>query len=155
MTSLSTLLQAIEVGDHADCQGCPWNPRGSGPKPAFATSCCRHGADYGLPGGALSVQVSENPGGSGAEKTKRLCFVCNVDATATNALQLWEAAISCKPYSEGDEYLRGHYWTNATMHGFKKEKDSLDRKMEKSVRSKCSAVLDKKRQQEEESSNAG
>ncbi len=87
--------------------------------------------------------MSEDPGGSGAETTKRLCFVCNIDPVATNALQLWEAAISRKPYSEGDEYLRGHYWTNATMHGFRKKKDSPERKMEKSARLKCSAVLDK------------
>lgn len=136
MTNLNTLLRDAKEGAHPACQYCPWSPAILGPI-AFGTSCCEHGVDYSSPVGAVSVQVAQDPGGSGAAKTGRLCFVCNSDPIARNTRSLWNAAVTLRLHGNDDKYLRGHYWANAIMHGAPKESHP---RMEE-ARSCCSSIL--------------
>lgn len=119
--NLAGVLQASAAGSHPACVGCPWNPQSVGPI-AFGTSCCVHGVDWTQPTSAVSIQIVRDPGGSTPEKTGRLCFVCNrqttTDRTAQNASALWDAAVAAgQNPSVSAALLRGHYWTNAVMHG--------------------------------------
>lgn len=137
MADLQALLHDAKQGALDACQRCSWNPAASG-SVAFATSCREHGVDYVSSASisAVSVQVAQDPGGSGAEKTGRLCFVCNSDRTARNTRSLWEAAVAFQP-PDADKYLSDHYWANAVMHG---KSTGSESRME-DARSCCSSVL--------------
>jgi len=141
MTNLAEVLRSAATGSHAACRGCPWNPRMVG-RIAFGTSCRVHGVDWAEPISARSVQIVRDPGGTTPEQTGTLCFECNKatpsDRTAQNNSALWDAAVVAGASEERAAHLlRGHYWTNAVMHGGTGElADYLER-----ARQHCTGVL--------------
>ncbi len=140
MADLNALLKKAKRGALGACQDCPWSPVKLGPT-AFGTSCREHGVDYTSSVGAVSVQVTQDPGSTTPEKTGRLCSVHNscepTDRTAQNGLSLWNVAVARQQDGGSDPYLGGHYWTNAIMHGAPKG----FRSRIKQARTHCSSVL--------------
>lgn len=140
MKTLDSLLHDAGAGEHPARDGCPWSPKELGAV-AFGVSCEKHGVGHETPS-ALSIQISQDPAGTTPEKTGRLCAVCNggnpTDRTARNGLALWEAAVA-RGALEGDAYLRGHYWTNAMMHGA--PNGTPARRKKRQARDQCSEVL--------------
>lgn len=141
MEPLYSLLRSAGEGKLPVCDGCPWSPKKLG-SVAFGVSCREHGVHHGAASGALSVQVSQDPAGTTPEETGRLCAVCNsgnpTDRTARNGLALWEAAVA-RGTHDGAAYLRGHYWTNAVMHGA--PNGTPARKEKRRARERCSEIL--------------
>lgn len=115
--TMKKLLDAAKEGTHPGCSGCPWNPGLVGKLP-FGKSCCAHGLDWSSPTTAVSMQIVQDPAGTTPEINEKLCAVCNkktpTDRTAQHSFDLWNAAI-------GQQKFKGHYWTNAIMHGASKK----------------------------------
>jgi uracil-DNA glycosylase len=115
--STRELLIAAEGGLLPACEPCPWNPR-IATGVAFGVSCEAHGVPWSTEARAVTMQVVQDPAGTTPERTGRLCFVCNSanasDRTAHNNYALWRAGVAIE---DGPNFLAGHYWTNAIMHG--------------------------------------
>lgn len=134
--TMKKLLDAAKEGTHPGCSDCPWNPGLVGDIP-FGKSCCTHGLDWSSPTTAVSMQIVQDPAGTTPEDTGKLCAVCNkenkTDRTAQHSFDLWNAAI-------GQQKFKGHYWTNAIMHGASKKelRDNINMEM---ARRCCTTVL--------------
>lgn len=120
-TKLETVLTSARAGDHPACLDCPSSPRGVHGA-AYGESCREHGVDWMSPGSAASFMVVRDPADTTAALGK-LCFVCNSDnssdRTAKHAYDLWRGAVALENNEDGlvSRYLKGHYWTNAALHG--------------------------------------
>lgn len=141
--NVNRILKAAEDGTHFGCRGCPWNPGLLIDRIAFGKSCCEHGLDWSsLQATAVSMQIVQDPAGTTPDKTRKLCSVCNsrnqTDRTAQHSFDLWKAAVAPVDGEVAEQYLRGHYWTNAIMHGA--SKNEL-RKQIKQARKCCTKVL--------------
>lgn len=125
--NITELLSQAQNGIHSACTGCPWNPKlYRSNKPAFGVSCTKHGIDWHLSGTATSMLIAQDPAGTTPEKTGNLCGYCNAafstDHSAQQGLELWKAAVSLADSGPGiTRYMKGHYWTNAIMHGIKND----------------------------------
>jgi hypothetical protein len=136
--NLMDFLLSIEYGNHDECSHCPWNPKRI-KSSAFGVSCVKHGIDWNYQDSAVSVLIAQDPAGTTPEKTGYLCIVCNsqfeTDNSARHGFALWKAAVSlAQTGQEAKRYMKGHYWTNAIMHGVK------DKQREK-ARACCKNIL--------------
>jgi len=125
--NLIELLHSVEIGEFAACQPCPWNPKKHKENVDFGKSCILHGIDWTKSDKAISMLIAQDPAGTTPSKTGNLCGVCNVqfstDKSAQHGYALWKAAVSLADSgSEAKRFFNNHYWTNATMHGIKDDK---------------------------------
>jgi hypothetical protein len=149
--NLEVFLDNIKEGHLAFCKNCPWNPQKYPKRIAFGVSCVEHGFDWTKPGSVTSMLIAQDPGGTTPARTGKLCGKCNTqsstDHSANHGFSLWQAAVSLyQSGSDSTKYMKGHYWTNAIMHGFKAlDKDNIkEREIEnqrEAARVCCTKIL--------------
>jgi hypothetical protein len=121
---ITSVLSRARKGDYPGCSSCPSSPTNF-INPAYGESCQTHGIDWKATDSAISVMVVRDPANTTAALGK-LCFVCNssnpTDGTARHAYDLWRAAVAqeWQPTEDTHRLLKGHYWTNASLHGTNK-----------------------------------